>query len=64
MFTKSIFALVVVLGASAAAFAGTKYHSATPHHDVFDNRGEYAGTDPDRNVRFELRRDEARGQQN
>jgi hypothetical protein len=62
MFTRSIFALTIVLSASAAAFAGTRYQSATPHHDVYDNRGSYAGTDPDRNVRFELRRDDGRGQ--
>ena len=63
MFTKITFALVIVLGAVSGALAGPKYHSATPHYDVYDSRGGYAGTDPDMNVRHELRRDEARGQQ-
>jgi hypothetical protein len=62
MFTKITFALAIVLGAASGALAATKYQSVTPRHDVFDNRGAYAGTDPDVNVRFELRRDEGRGQ--
>jgi hypothetical protein len=62
MFTKITFAAAIILGAASGALAATKYQTGTPHHDVYDNRGGYAGTDPDANVRFELRRDEGRGQ--
>jgi len=62
MFTKITFALAIVLGAASGAAAATKYQSALPNRDVYDSRGAYAGTDPDVNVRFELRRDVGRGQ--
>ena len=64
MFSKVMFALGIALTAASGALAGTKYQSGTPHHDVFDSRGGYLGTDPDPNIRYELRRDEGRGTSN
>ncbi len=39
------------------ALAATKQQSFQPRNDVYDARGNYVGSDPDANVRFELRRD-------
>jgi len=55
MFAKTTFALAFVLAASGA-LAATK-QSFAPHNAVYDARGTYVGSDPDANVRFELRRD-------
>jgi hypothetical protein len=57
MFTKTTFALAFVLATASGALAATKQQSLDPRHDVYDARGTYVGSDPDANVRFELRRD-------
>jgi hypothetical protein len=57
MFTKTTFALAFVLAAASGALAATKQQSFQPRNDVYDARGAYVGSDPDANVRFELRRD-------
>jgi hypothetical protein len=56
MFTKTTFALTLVLATASGALAATKQSSA-PRNDVYDVRGSSIGSDPDANVRFELRRD-------
>ena len=61
MFTKTTFALAFALATASSALAATKQHSFQPSHDVYDARGTYLGSDPDANVRFELRRDSDRG---
>ncbi len=60
MFTKTTFALAFALATASGALAATK-QSVAPHNDAYDARGNYVGTDPDANVRFELRRDWDRG---
>ena len=62
MFNKTAIALAMFVVTASGAFAAVKHQSVGPHHDVYDTRGGYVGTDPDANVRFELRRDEGRGQ--
>jgi len=57
MFTKTTFALAFVVATASGALAATKQQSADPRNDVYDARGNYIGSDPDANVRFELRRD-------
>jgi hypothetical protein len=57
MFTKTTFALAFVLATASGALAATKQQSSESRHDVYDARGAYVGSDPDANVRFELRRD-------
>jgi hypothetical protein len=56
MFTKTTFALALVLATATGALAATK-QSPAPRNDVYDARGNSIGADPDANVRFELRRD-------
>jgi hypothetical protein len=60
MFTKATFVLAVIVGAASSALAAGQQHSTAPNHDVYDARG-YVGSDPDANIRFELRRDAERG---
>jgi hypothetical protein len=62
MFTKTAFALAVIIGAASGALAATKHQGVTPNHEMYGARGVYVGTDPDESVRFELRRDSLRGQ--
>jgi hypothetical protein len=38
----------------------TQRHSAVPNNDVYEN-GQYVGSDPDANVRLEMRRDNHQG---
>ena len=57
MFTKTTFALAFVLATASGALAATKQQNSEPRHDVYDARGTYVGSDPDANIRFELRRD-------
>jgi anion-transporting ArsA/GET3 family ATPase len=64
MFSKTTFAAAFVLATASGALAATKLHSFEPRHDVYDTRGAYVGSDPDANVRFELRRDWDRGNGN
>jgi hypothetical protein len=61
MFRKTIFALAFGLATASGALAATKQQSFPPTHDVYGARGTYVGSDPDANVRFELRRDWDRG---
>jgi hypothetical protein len=62
MFTKTTFALAIIIGTASGALAATKQHSTAPGNDVYDARGMYVGSDPDANIRFELQRDQGRGQ--
>jgi hypothetical protein len=61
MLSKITFAVALTLVAASGALAATKQQSVQPPHDVYDARGTYVGSDPDANVRFELRRDWDRG---
>ena len=61
MFTKITFALAFTLVTASGVLAATKQQSFQPSHDVYDVRSNYVGSDPDANVRFELRRDWDRG---
>jgi hypothetical protein len=61
MFAKTTFALAFTLATASGALAATKQQSVDPRHDVYDVRGTYVGSDPDANVRWELRRDSGRG---
>jgi hypothetical protein len=60
MFTKGTFVLAIIVGTASGALAAKTQHSTADDHDVYDGRGMYVGSDPDANVRFELRRDQAR----
>jgi hypothetical protein len=62
MFAKTTFRLAVILATASGALAATKNQNVAPSQDVYDARGAYVGSDPDANVRFELRRDSGRGQ--
>jgi len=57
MFTKTAIALALIVGTASGTLAATKQYSTAPSHDVYDVRSVYVGSDPDANVRFELRRD-------
>ena len=59
MFTKTTFALAIVIGTASGALAAAKQHSTNLNHDVYDTRGNYVGSDPDHGIRFELRRDQS-----
>ncbi len=65
MFTKATIGLAVVLATASGAMAATKTQGASPvqavhAQDVYNPAGAYVGSDPDRNIRFELNRDWAR----
>jgi hypothetical protein len=60
MFTKTAFALAIIIGTVSGSLAATKHQSPALNHG-YDARGTYAGSDPDANIRFELRRDSANG---
>jgi hypothetical protein len=60
MFTKAMFALAFALATASGALAATKSHGVAPSRDdyrLYNRDADYVGTDPDRNVRFELNRD-------
>jgi hypothetical protein len=58
MFTKTTFAMAFALANASGALAATKTQSIGPSQEtVYNPAGAYVGTDPDLNVRFELRRD-------
>jgi hypothetical protein len=65
MFSKTAFGLAIILATASGALAATKTHNIAPSHaaytNVYNAAGAYVGTDPDRNVRFELNRDWERG---
>ena len=62
MFTKALFALAIVLATASGGLAATKTQNAiAPSYNVYNPRGAYVGADPDPSVRFEVRRDWARG---
>jgi hypothetical protein len=61
MFTKGTFVFAIIVGTASGALAAKTQHSTAPNHDVYDARSMCVGSDPDANVRFELRRDHARG---
>jgi hypothetical protein len=56
VFSKATFALAFVLATASGALTATKQQSFPIPHDVYDAHGTYVGSDPDANVRFELRR--------
>ena len=56
MFTKTVIALVLIVGSASGALAQKKY-STNPAHDVYDTRGWYLGSDPDPTVRAMIARD-------
>jgi hypothetical protein len=60
MFTKTTFALALVLTSASGVLAATKHQSFEPGNGAYAH-GTYVGTDPDANVRFELHRDSDRG---
>ena len=63
MINKTTIALAMFIATASSALAAVKHQSpADPGQSVYVTRGTYLGADPDANVRFELRRDEARGQ--
>ena len=47
MFTKTAFALAIIIGAVSGALAATKPQSITANHYVRDACGEYVGSDLD-----------------
>jgi hypothetical protein len=63
MLSKIASGLAIILATASGALAATKTQDVTLNHGVYTNApsGAYVGTDPDRNVRFELNRDWARG---
>ena len=62
MLTKATFALAFALATASGALAATKSQSIVPSQDtVYNPAGAYVGTDPDLNIRFELKRDSNRG---
>jgi hypothetical protein len=61
MFTKTTFALAFALATASGALAATKSQSIDQSQNVYNPCGAYVGTDPDLNVRFELKRDSDRG---
>jgi hypothetical protein len=61
MFTKTTFALAFALATASGALAATKSQSVVPSQTVYSPAGAYVGSDPDANIRFELRRDSDRG---
>jgi hypothetical protein len=64
MLTKTTFALAIIIGTASGALAENNQHSAAPGHGVYEARGKYVGSDPDPNVRHEMRRDSGREQAN
>jgi hypothetical protein len=58
MFTKTTFALAIIIGTASGALAATKQQSVAPNNDVYNAQGAYVGADPDANIRFQLRRDQ------
>jgi hypothetical protein len=61
MFTKATSVPAIIVLTASGPLAATTQHSTAPNHGLFDARGAHVGSDPDANVRFELRRDQAHG---
>jgi hypothetical protein len=64
MLTKTAFGLALVLATASVSLAATKHHTATPAstvQNVTNPSGAYIATDPDPNVRLNLRRDWSHG---
>jgi hypothetical protein len=61
VFTKTTIAFAIIVGTVLGVLAAEKKHSTGPGQDAYDVRSNYVGSDPDQNVRFELRRDWERG---
>jgi hypothetical protein len=62
MLTKTAFGLALVLATVTSSLAATKPHPATPtHQNVYNPYGAYISTDPDPNVRLNLKRDWTHG---
>jgi hypothetical protein len=62
MFSRTTIALAIFVATASSALAAVKHQGTAAPREVYDTRGGYLGADPDANVRFELRRDEGRGQ--
>jgi hypothetical protein len=63
MLTRTAFGLALVLATASGSFAATKPH-ATPvstEQNINNPSGAYLATDPDPNVRLNLRRDWSHG---
>jgi hypothetical protein len=62
MLTRTAFGLALVLATASGALAATRHqHAVSQEQNVYNPNGAYVGTDPDQAVRFELKRDWARG---
>jgi hypothetical protein len=60
MFTKATLGLAIILATASGTLAAAKSHSIAPSRDAYmsyNRDAAYLGTDPDRNIRFELSRD-------
>jgi hypothetical protein len=66
MLTKTAFGLALILSTASVSLAATKPQTTTPANtttiqNVNNPSGAYVATDPDANVRLNLRRDWNRG---
>jgi hypothetical protein len=60
MFTRAALGLAVILATASGALAVPKSHGVAPSRDAYlsySRDAAYVGTDPDRNIQFELSRD-------
>jgi hypothetical protein len=64
MFAKTSFGLALVLATASVALAAPKHTATVPAtsvQTVYNPSGAYVRTDPDANVRFDLKRDADHG---
>jgi hypothetical protein len=63
MFTKTAFGIALVLATVTGSLAATRPHAVATnvYQNVYNPYGAYVGTDPDRAIRYELRRDSSHG---
>ena len=61
LIAKTAFGLALVLATASGALASTKTHAVAPNQNMYNQVGASVGTDPDRNIRFELNRDSDHG---
>jgi hypothetical protein len=65
MLTKIAFGLAVIVAATSSSLAATRYQATNQvgaaQQNINHPAGAYVATDPDANVRFDLRRDWSRG---
>jgi hypothetical protein len=58
---RTIISLAIALATTATALAETKHPVNAQRDSVYESRNGFIGTDPDANVRHELRRDGGMG---